>query len=138
VHSFRATSQNELPRVAEKLLEAAGRDRVFVLQGAMGAGKTTLIKELCAQLGVSDPTSSPTFSLVNEYRSKDGSPVYHFDFYRIKSESEAYDMGFEDYLYSGNYCFIEWPEKIPGLIPQDCVRIEISVEDGVRHISINR
>ena len=138
MHSFKITSQSELPGVAEKLLELAGSDRVFTLQGAMGAGKTTLIKALCAQLGVKDATSSPTFSLVNEYRSEDGSPVYHFDFYRIKSESEAYDMGYEDYLYSGNYCFIEWPEKIADLIPKDCVKIEIRVEEETRHISINR
>lgn len=138
MHSYKVTSQSDLPAVAEDILSVAAHDKIFVLQGVMGAGKTTLIKVLCAQLGVADATSSPTFSLVNEYRAKDGSPVYHFDFYRIKNESEAYDMGYEDYLYSGNYCFIEWPEKIADLIPGDCVKIVISVEDGVRHITINR
>ena len=138
MQSFTITSLNELPGAAEKIISIAGNSKVFAFNGQMGAGKTTLIKAICRQLGVDDVTSSPTFSLVNEYRAKSGSVIYHFDFYRIKNESEAYDMGYEDYLYSGNYCFIEWPEKIAELIPQDCVRVEISVEGDARHISINR
>jgi tRNA threonylcarbamoyladenosine biosynthesis protein TsaE len=129
---------DELPVAARALLEKAGPARVFAFHGEMGAGKTTLIKAICAELGVKDGMSSPTFALVNEYRGKDNKPIYHFDFYRIKNESEAYDMGYEDYLYSGNYCFIEWPEKIPGLIPGDCVKVGIEVKDGSRHISLNR
>lgn len=129
---------SELSQAARRLLEMAGKDRVFAFEGEMGAGKTTFIKAICAELGVKDNMSSPTFSLVNEYRAAAGEPVYHFDFYRIKNESEAYDLGYEDYLYSGFYCFIEWPGKIPGLIPADCVRVEIKVENGQRLVSINR
>lgn len=132
------SSLDDLRGAAARLIEIAGNDRVFTLSGEMGAGKTTFIKAICEVLGVTDTISSPTFSLVNEYRTKEGSPLYHFDFYRIKNESEAYDMGYEDYLYSGNYCFIEWPEKIADLIPGDCVKIEISVVDGMRYITINR
>lgn len=128
----------ELPRAAREVLQAAGSARVFTFKGEMGAGKTTLIKAICAELGVKDGMSSPTFALVNEYRDKDNKPIYHFDFYRIKNESEAYDMGYEDYLYSGNYCFIEWPEKISGLVPEDSVQVNIEVKDGSRYISINR
>ncbi|MNK97596.1 tRNA threonylcarbamoyladenosine biosynthesis protein TsaE [compost metagenome] len=92
----------------------------------MGAGKTTFIKALCEVLEVQDNTSSPTFSIVNEYNSSKG-PIFHFDFYRIKEEEEAYDFGYEDYFYSGNYCFVEWPNKIPNLIPEDAKTIEIEI-----------
>jgi tRNA threonylcarbamoyladenosine biosynthesis protein TsaE len=94
----------------------------------MGAGKTTFIKALCLQLGVTDTVSSPTFSIVNEYESPGGS-VYHFDFYRLKDQSEAFDLGYEDYLYSGQYCLIEWPEKIPDLIPPRVVKVNLELTD---------
>jgi tRNA threonylcarbamoyladenosine biosynthesis protein TsaE len=102
----------------------------------MGAGKTTLIKSLCAGLGVTDEVTSPTFSIVNEYAGANG-PVYHFDFYRLKEQGEALDMGYEEYFFSDNYCFIEWPEKIAGLIPDQYtgIRIEVS-EEGVRQITV--
>lgn len=127
---------SELPDAAAHVLAAAGERRVLLFYGEMGAGKTTLIKALCAQLGVADATSSPTFAIVNEYTSPRG-PVYHFDFYRIKSEQEAFDLGYEDYFYSDSYCFVEWPEKIAGLLPSDAISIQITVQpDGSRRIEI--
>lgn len=126
----------ELPDVAARVLAAAGGRRVFLFYGEMGAGKTTLIKALCARLGVVDATSSPTFAIVNEYTSPEG-PIYHFDFYRIKSEQEAFDLGYEDYFYSGRYCLVEWPEKIAGLLPADAVSVKITVQtDNGRRIEI--
>ncbi|HLA56621.1 MAG TPA: tRNA (adenosine(37)-N6)-threonylcarbamoyltransferase complex ATPase subunit type 1 TsaE [Flavobacterium sp.] len=103
--------------IAAKELLAQNPAKVILFNGEMGAGKTTFIKALSKELGVTDTTSSPTFSLVNEYQSNDGL-VYHFDVYRLKSETEALDMGIEEYLYSGNWCFIEWAEKIPNLLPE--------------------
>ena len=102
----------------------------------MGAGKTTLIKDLCNVLGVAGETTSPTFSIVNEYEGQDG-PVYHFDFYRLKDQSEALDMGYEEYFYSGNYCFIEWPEKIANLIPDSYTGVRIHILDATsRQITV--
>jgi len=122
--------------VAARVLVAAGDRRVFLFYGEMGAGKTTLIKALCAELGVVDATSSPTFALVNEYTARQET-LYHFDFYRIQSEQEAFDLGYEDYFYSGRYCFVEWPEKIDGLLPVDAVSLHLSVEpDGSRRIEM--
>lgn len=123
----RISTLAELPEAAQTLLSYSGDMKIFLFYGEMGAGKTTLIKALCRCLGVSDTVSSPTFSIVNEYSSSEG-PVYHFDFYRLKTETEALDLGYEDYFYSGNYCFIEWPEKISNLIPPHSLKIEISVE----------
>ena len=119
-------SLQELPAVSKQLLEKAGSKRVFLFHAPMGAGKTTLIKALCNTLGVSDHVSSPTFSIVNEYRGN-GTTVYHFDFYRIKNEQEAFDLGYEEYFYSGNYCFVEWPEKIPSLLPADALHLSIEI-----------
>ncbi len=119
-----------LPEAAAWLIQQAGEKRVFTFYGAMGAGKTTFIKEICRYLGVQDSTSSPTFSIVNEYSSPQGS-IYHFDFYRLKEEQEAYDFGYEEYFYSSQYCFIEWPEKIPNLIPIDAIQVHIQVNDDL-------
>lgn len=111
-------SLEEINTVAEQII-AQNPNKVILFHGEMGVGKTTLIKQLCKKLGVLEATSSPTFSLVNEYQTKDNQIVYHFDFYRLKQEMEALDMGADDYLYSGNWCFIEWAEKIPNLIPEE-------------------
>ncbi len=102
--------------------------RVFAFYGGMGAGKTTFIKALCAVLGVADIVQSPTFSIVNEYKTTAGDSIYHFDFYRIKKTGEVFDIGYEDYLYSGSYCFMEWPELIESLLPDDAVKVRISGE----------
>jgi len=117
---------------------AANPKKVILFNGEMGSGKTTFIKALCRAMGIYDVTSSPTFSLVNEYMSDQGEIVYHFDVYRLKHETEALDMGIEEYFYSGNYCFIEWAEKIPNLIPQDHSVISLSVlANGSRKLVID-
>lgn len=126
----------DLSQAAQTLLNSFPKDRIFLLYGSMGAGKTTFVKYLCQQLNVQDSTSSPTFSIVNEYESPVG-PIYHFDFYRIKDEQEAFDFGYEEYFYSGAYCFVEWPEKIPNLLPEEAKEIHISIIDATtRKISI--
>jgi tRNA threonylcarbamoyladenosine biosynthesis protein TsaE len=127
----------QLPEVAEWLLEAMGSHRLLATEGEMGAGKTTFIKSLCTHMGVEDEVSSPTFSLVNEYSSPKYGSIYHFDFYRLKNEAEALDFGVEDYLYSGGYCFMEWPEKICNLIPAECPTLKIRVEEDTRVFSLN-
>ena len=119
---------------AKEFLSAIKTHKIIAFTGEMGAGKTTFIKALCKQLGVKDTTSSPTFSLVNEYQNTAGQKIYHFDFYRLRQESEALDMGCEEYFYSGNFCFVEWPEKIPSLLPIDCLHIQINVVDTFREI----
>lgn len=126
-----------LPVAARQILAAGAGRRVFLFYADMGVGKTTLIKAICEALGVTESTSSPTFSIVNEYESTQG-PVYHFDFYRLKSEQEAFDMGYEEYFYSGQYCFVEWPEKISGLLPVDAVSVHMSLTaDGSRQIAVS-
>ena len=127
---------DELELVAQKVITQQP-SKVILFHGEMGVGKTTLIKQLCKTLGVSSATSSPTFSLVNEYETIDNQVVYHFDFYRLKNEMEALDMGADDYFYSGNWCFIEWAEKIPSLIPDEHAVITIElVENGKRHLTL--
>ncbi len=123
--------------MARKLLEVFRDDRFFAFFGKMGVGKTTLIKEICATLGVEDNVCSPTFAIVNEYSDREGEPVYHFDFYRLKSVAEAYDIGYEEYFYSGCYCFTEWTEKIEELLPERYVRVEIEEREGVRILTAN-
>lgn len=121
---LKVSNLEDLPDAAKKILELAGSNRVFLFYGEMGAGKTTLIKALCKELNVEDAVSSPTFSIVNEY-SGSNKIIYHFDFYRIKNETEAFDLGYEDYLYSEAYCFIEWPEKISNLLPSKFVELKL-------------
>lgn len=125
----------ELPAAAAQLLQHHPNKKVFAFYGEMGAGKTTFIKEICKILGVTDNTSSPTFSVINEYQTQSGEKFFHFDFYRLKNEMEALDLGYEDYLFSGNYCFIEWPEKIGDLLPDDIVKVNLSVKGEQREIS---
>jgi len=129
-------SLDQIQEVAEQIL-ASNPKKIILFNGEMGVGKTTLIKQLCKSLGVEDATSSPTFSLVNEYYTSQNEIVYHFDFYRLNKETEALDMGVDDYLYSGNWCFIEWSEKIESLIPDEhsMVTIELS-EDGKRILEL--
>lgn len=118
-------SIGQLAAVARLFLEKAGGEKIWLVEGEMGAGKTTFIKAICATLGVIDNMSSPTFSIINEYRTVNNDVIFHFDFYRLKKEAEAIDIGIEDYLYSGAYCFIEWSEKIKNLIPDDYVVVKI-------------
>lgn len=127
---------SELAEAAKTLLHTCKNKKIFAFYGQMGAGKTTFIKSLCEALGVNGSVSSPTFSIVNEYLSERGEKIFHFDFYRINSESEAYDMGYEDYFHSNAYCFIEWPEKIAELLPDDHVKVTITVKDQIRTVSI--
>jgi tRNA threonylcarbamoyladenosine biosynthesis protein TsaE len=132
-----AASVSDLPTIASGILSYATNNRIFLFYGDMGAGKTTLIKSLCKALGSTDNITSPTFSIVNEYAGPN--KIYHFDFYRLKTQTEALDIGCEEYFYSGNYCFIEWPEKIPDLLPDHYVKIQIAVlDDGSRQITLTR
>lgn len=123
----------ELKQAAQQVIETFPTDRIFLFYGEMGAGKTTFINALCLALGVKEHTSSPTFSIVNEYSIPDGS-VYHFDFYRLKNELEALDMGYEEYFYSGDYCFVEWSEKIPNLLPSHYIKVSIEVLENLHRI----
>lgn len=130
---LKAKNLKELEEIAPKIIEKAADRKVWLFYGEMGAGKTTLIKIICKLLGVIDEVSSPTFSLVNEYDTIDGkSIIYHFDFYRLESEDEAMDMGYEEYFYSGNCCLVEWPEKISQLLPQNVVKIKIEQTEKER------
>jgi tRNA threonylcarbamoyladenosine biosynthesis protein TsaE len=117
----------DLPQIAQAIRRFAGAQRVWLLTGTLGAGKTTLVQALCQELGVVDSVLSPTFSLVNEYRTAGGEPIYHFDFYRLQQVGEAVDMGAEEYFYSGAYCLIEWPERVAQLWPDQYLKIDIAV-----------
>lgn len=128
---------SDLEKTGKELLEAYPKERIYAFVGKMGAGKTTFIKALCLSLGVEEEVSSPTFSLVNEYRGSVEKTIFHFDFYRIETETEAYDIGLEEYLDSGNYCFIEWPDKIDSLLPPSFVLIKIKELEGKREIESN-
>lgn len=134
-----ATAQEGLTiaEAARKFLDEMGENCVFAFYGKMGAGKTTFIKAVCEALGVTDPVASPTFAIVNEYADGTGQPIFHFDFYRIKNLREAIDIGCEDYFYSGRPCFIEWPELIEELLPDDTVKVCIEVmQDESRRITM--
>lgn len=133
-----ASSIQDLHSAALQLIEFAGTEKVFIFQGDMGAGKTTFVKAICQALGVQEAVTSPTFAIVNEYKGA-GKKLYHFDFYRLKTQTEALDMGAEEYFHSGNYCFIEWPEKIPDMLPLHYIQVTISVlPDAVRQISVEK
>lgn len=124
--------------MARAFLQEAGDSRLFAFHGDMGAGKTTLISEICRQLGVEEETVSPTFSIVNEYEDAEGNPIFHFDFYRIDSNEEALDLGLDEYFDSGARCFMEWPEKIEAFLPDETVDVWLhELPDGSRSISFN-
>jgi len=126
---IRINSLNELAMASSQLLNSYNDQRVFAFYGKMGAGKTTFIKALCEKLGSIDNVTSPTFAIINEYTTSSNTMIYHFDFYRIKNIQEAFDLGYEDYFFSGHYCFIEWPEKIEELLPGGIIKVNIIVED---------
>ena len=123
---------------AREFINQIGDRRVFAFYGKMGAGKTTFVKAICEELGVEDVITSPTFAIINEYSTESEESIFHFDFYRIKKLEEVYDMGYEDYFYSGALCFIEWPELIEEILPEDTVRVSINEqEDGSRLVTVN-
>lgn len=125
----------EISAVADQFIAAMGEHRVIAFYGEMGTGKTTFIQAICKNLGVTDVINSPTFSIVNEYLASDGE-IYHFDFYRIKKLEEVYDMGYEEYFYGNGFCFIEWPELVESLLPDDVLRVHIKeLSDGSRSVS---
>ena len=137
IRSWESLSPEDNPAIAREILATPGLRKVICFFGDMGAGKTTFIKSFCEQAGVEDIVQSPTFSIVNEYQSVAGEPVYHFDFYRLKSEEEAFDLGYEQYLFSGYFCLIEWPEKIAGILQEvEMSKITIRVSGNIRHISL--
>lgn len=128
---------DQIDEAARTFLEALGNNKIVAFYGGMGAGKTTFIKAICRQLGVSDVITSPTFAIVNEYADRDDNPVYHFDFYRIKKVDEVRDLSFDDYIYSGYLCLMEWPELIEELLPPETIRVTIrETENGERELSI--
>jgi tRNA threonylcarbamoyladenosine biosynthesis protein TsaE len=131
-----AENLDQLNVVAKQILELTSPHKKFAFYGEMGVGKTTLIKALSLQLGVKDVVSSPTFSIVNEYNVDEATTIYHFDFYRIEDEQEAFDIGYEEYFFSNAYCFIEWPEKIPNLIEEDMLTIKMFLEGTKRRIEV--
>jgi len=128
--NFEQITENKLSQIAKEIINFYTEERIFAFFGKMGAGKTTLIKEICSYLKVEDIVCSPTFSIVNEYYTTENESIFHFDFYRIKTIQEAFDIGYEDYFYSGNYCFIEWSEKIEELLPQNFVKIQIDENES--------
>ena len=136
--TWHEVTRDDLGEVAKEFLEKGGHCPVWLFHGEMGSGKTTFIKSICTHLGVKDVMSSPTFSIINEYTTDDNKKIYHFDFYRIKNEAEAYDIGSEEYFDSGNICLIEWPEKIPTLIPAERAEVSIAVENpNLRTIALS-
>ena len=136
--NIKIESLDKINDAAQEFVKAMGDNTVFAFHGEMGAGKTTCIKAICENLGVSDPINSPTFAIVNEYRSDSGELIYHFDFYRINKEEEAFDFGYEDYFYSGSLCFIEWPVRVESLLPKDTVNVTIEIlEDSSRNVTVS-
>ncbi len=136
--NIKIESLDKIDEASLEFIRAMGDNTVFAFHGDMGAGKTTFIKAICENLGVSDTINSPTFAIVNEYRSDSGELIYHFDFYRINKIEEVFDFGYEDYFYSGSLCFIEWPEKVDTLLPKDTVNVYVKVqEDASREVSLS-
>mgnify|MGYP000574236044 CR=1 FL=1 len=133
---FTIASESELPTLCKNILAFITDQKIIALYAEMGSGKTTLVKEICRQLGSTDHFSSPTYSLVNEYVRPNGNKIYHIDLYRLNIIEEAYQIGIEEYLNSGNYCFIEWPELIETILPYKVVKIAINVTDNIRNVSI--
>lgn len=133
-------SLDQIHEAAKEFIAAMGENTVFAIYGKMGAGKTTFVKAVCEELGVTDMITSPTFAIVNEYRSEDTAElIYHFDFYRINKLEEVYDMGYEDYFYSGALCFIEWPELVEELLPGNTIKVSIEEQkDGTRTVTLNQ
>ncbi len=130
-------SLENYPSAAKEFIENMGGNRIFAFYGKMGTGKTTFIKSICEAMGVEDIINSPTFAIVNEYEDAESNTIYHFDFYRIKSIAEVYNMGYEEYLYSNAYCFIEWPELIEELLPEESAKVYMEeLADGSRHVRI--
>ena len=136
-HEITIHNLEDLPRAAKEFLQAIGKHSLVAFYAPMGAGKTTFTTAVCKQLGVEeDAISSPTFAIVNEYRGRDGRPIFHFDFYRIEKEAEALDIGLYDYLDSGELCLMEWPENIEALLPEETLKVHIGIEaDGSRLLS---
>jgi tRNA threonylcarbamoyladenosine biosynthesis protein TsaE len=133
---IKINSLNSIREAAREFIQHIGEARVFAFYGKMGAGKTTFVKAICEELGCTDVITSPTFAIVNEYTSSNNTPIYHFDFYRIKKLDEVYDMGYEEYFYSGALCLIEWPELIEEILPDDAIRVSITEQkDGSRIVS---
>jgi tRNA threonylcarbamoyladenosine biosynthesis protein TsaE len=136
-HTFTIHSLEEYPAAAKWFTSFLQQGNIFAFYGKMGTGKTTFIKSLCEELGVEDTINSPTFAIVNEYEDREANTIFHFDFYRIKSLTEVYNMGYEEYFYSNAYCFIEWPELVEELLPEEHIRVDITEEvDGSRTIKV--
>lgn len=134
--SIRITSQEELPEVARMILESLGERRVVAFYGRMGAGKTTLIREIVSLAGSDDNVTSPTFAIVNQYSSTELGRIFHFDFYRLNRPEEVFDIGYEEYFYSGDLCLVEWPEKVEGLLPEDAMTVEIETDAEDENVRI--
>ncbi|MBR5455627.1 MAG: tRNA (adenosine(37)-N6)-threonylcarbamoyltransferase complex ATPase subunit type 1 TsaE [Bacteroidaceae bacterium] len=136
-HIIKVRGLEDYPRAAKELTGFLDKGNIFAFYGKMGSGKTTLIKSICEELGVEDTINSPTFAIVNEYEDRSRRTIFHFDFYRIKSIAEVYNMGYEEYIYSNALCFMEWPELIEELLPEDCIKVYIEEDiDGSRTIRI--
>ncbi len=134
--TFHIKTLHDLPLAAAKLAAKINQGDIVVLYGTMGAGKTTFVKEVCQCMNVVDTVNSPSYAIVNEYSTKNGQTIYHFDFYRIKNVIEAFDFGYEDYFYSGNTCFVEWPERVAEIMPDDIVAVNIQLQnDNTRIIT---
>ncbi len=134
---IKADTIEEYPQAAQRFIDNMGSSRIFAFYGKMGAGKTTFIKSICEQMGVKEAINSPTFAIVNEYEDRNSATIYHFDFYRIKNIAEVYDMGYEEYFEDNAYCFIEWPELIEELLPEETVKVYIDeTECGGRIITL--